>query len=374
MPNCISHNNFGCFEDLAAKIASGSRLTFEYGVRLFQSNDVILLGKLADFARVLRLQHAGREQEKDYVYWINNHHLNLTNICEGKCRFCAYRQESEHPKAFFMSLDKALDYIKNNVSKEAKEIHIVSAINSRCNLDYYVELFKQTRQILPNTHIQALTAVEIEYLSRLSGLSVQAVLEKLAEAGLGSIPGGGAEIFAPHIRQQVCPEKIPGEKWLEVMSVAHKGGIKSNATMLTGIGESYEDRLDHMIKIRELQDKTNGFMSFIPLFCHYEGTELKKQTHTGVEIFKTYALSRLMLDNVPHLKAFRIQVGIPLAQLSLAFGVDDIDGTVVEEKITKSAGAKSSQSISKDELLHLIRNAGKIPVERGTLYNVIKVY
>lgn len=372
MTNMFLNNMPSALEDIAKKITLNERLSFEDGLKLFESSDVLAIGRLADFARINRLKPSN--DEKNHVYWINNHHLNLTNICEGKCRFCAYRKEEKDKKAFFLTLEKAVDYIQNCVSKEAKEIHIVSAINPKCDLNYYVQLFKQCRKILPDTHIQALTAVEIEYLARISGLSIEQTLKILIEAGLGSIPGGGAEIFAPHIREKVCPEKISGEKWLHIMATAHRMGLKSNATMLTGIGESFADKIDHMLKIREVQDSTNGFMAFIPLFCHYENTEIEKQIHTGFDIVKTYAISMLMLDNVPHLKAFRIQVGIPLAQLSLSFGVDDLDGTVVEEKITKFAGAKTSHSISKDELLYLIKSAGKIPVERDTLYNTIKVY
>lgn len=350
------------------KIKAEQRLSFEDGIFLFNSTDIVELGRLADMARGMR----ANPEKKDYVYWINNHHLNLTNICEGTCKFCAYSKEEGEPGSFFMSVDEAVDYVKKNVHKDVSEIHIVSGINPKLNLQYYKDLFSQIKNIVPDCHIQGLTAVEVNYLAELEGMSPKEVLESLIDSGLGSLPGGGAEIFAPHIREKICPEKISGDRWLEIMEIAHNLGLKSNATMLTGVGESVEDKVDHILKVRDLQDKTGGFMSFIPLFCHYENTKLEPQERqTGIEILRTYAVSRLLLDNVEHLKTFWIQVGIPLAQIALSFGADDIDGTVVKEKITHDAGAKTAQAMSKDELLFLIKNSGKVPVERGTLYDVI---
>lgn len=266
-------------------------------------------------------------------------------------------------------------HIEKNISKDIKEIHIVSALNPKCDLDYYVNLLGYCKEVLPNAHIQAFTAVEIDYLSKISGTDIEKVLLELKNAGLGSLPGGGAELFSPEIRAKVCPEKISGESWLNIMKTAHGLGLKSNATMLTGIGESCEDKLDHMLALREAQDETGGFMTFIPLICYYENTEIDRQEDaTGFDIIKDYAISRIMLDNFPHIKSFWIQAGIKLAQISLCAGVDDLDGTVIEEKITRFAGARTGQALSKDELINLIRKAGKIPVERDTVYNIIKVY
>jgi len=367
--------NSNNLDKIKEKIYNGERLDKQDGLTLYESFDILTIGQLADFARKNRLEQLGEAKKTDYVYWINNHHLNLTNICEGSCKFCAYRRKKGEDGAFMYSLDKAIDYIKANVSQNASEIHIVSALNPFWTLENYKDLLKACRQIIPNAHIQAFTAVEVEYISRLSGLSIEKTLKELKDAGLGSLPGGGAEIFAENIRQDVCPDKISGKKWLEIMSIAHKIGLKSNSTMLTGIGETPEDKIDHMLSIRELQDKTGGFMTFIPLFCHYENTEIQDYTpQTGFEAIKEYAVSRLMLDNIPHIKAFWIQIGIKMAQLSLSFGVDDIDGTVMEEKITKFAGATTGNALSKDELIHLIKRAGKTPVERDTVYNTIKVY
>ena len=358
--------------EISEKILNNKRLTKEDGLRLYESFDILSIGALADYARVERLENS---EQADYVYWINNHHLNLTNICEGTCKFCAYRRKEGQDGAFLYTLEKAVEYLETQVNKNASEIHIVSALNPYWTLENYKTLLKECKKTLPNTHIQAFTAVEIDYLAKISNITVEKVLQELIDAGLGSLPGGGAEIFAENIRQKVCPEKISGDKWLEIMEIAHNLGLKSNATILTGIGETSEDKIDHMLKIREVQDRTGGFMTFIPLFCHYENTEISEmQVQTGFETVKDYAISRLMLDNVPHIKAFWIQIGTKLAQVTLSFGVDDLDGTVMEEKITHFAGAKTGNVMTKDELIHLIKRAGKIPVERDTVYNIVKVY
>lgn len=357
------------------KIINSERLSKEDGLSLYKSYDLTEIGMLADLSRVERLKKAGKENEKDYVYWINNHHLNLTNICEGSCKFCAYRRKKGQEGAFGYSIEDAIDYVETKVSDKAREIHIVSAINPVYNLEYYKKLFAACRRAIPNAHVQALTAVEVDYVAGIEGISVEEVLKELISSGLGSIPGGGAEIFAKDVRDKVCPEKISGKRWLEVMESAHKLGLKSNVTMLTGIGESSEDKIEHMLAVRDLQDRTSGFMSFIPLFCHYENTELTENLltgpPTGIEMLKEYAIARLMLDNIPHLKAFRIQTGTRIAQVSLAFGADDIDGTVIEEKITKMAGSKDAYAMKKEEIERLITRAGKVPIERDTLYNHI---
>jgi aminodeoxyfutalosine synthase len=434
LENLIKNSN--PLAEITTKILNNERLTKEDGLKLYKSFDILSIGALADFARIKRLdtpeEKADCEQraqgklcrseesfmasnQADYVYWINNHHLNLTNICEGTCKFCAYRRKDGQDGAFLYTLEKAVEYLETQVSKTASEIHIVSALNTYWNLENCKKLLQECKKILPNTHIQAFTAVEIDYLAKLSGISTKEVLQELKDAGLGSLPGGGAEIFAENIRRKTCPDKISGEKWLEIMEIAHNLGLKSNATMLTGIGETCEDKIDHMLKIREVQDRTGGFMTFIPLFCHYENTELAQsyseqkrhpelvsgsiqseiqseqsnagkmlnqvqhdnnifKQQTGIEILKDYAISRLMLDNVPHIKAFWIQIGTKLAQVTLSFGVDDLDGTVMEEKITHFAGAKTGNALTKDDLSHLIKRAGKIPVERDTVYNIVKVY
>ncbi len=361
--------------DIYEKIRKSERLSFSDGLRLYETSDVLSLALLAETAKITRLKNKDREVEKDYVYWINNHHINLTNICEGSCKFCAFRKKAGENGSYMMLLEEAEEYIKNQISKKVSELHIVSGLNPKLDIDYYKQLFKICKKLLPQAHIQALTAVEADYLAKNSGLSIRETLQELIKAGLDSMPGGGAEIFSANIRQKVCPEKISGEMWLEIMETAHSLGIKSNATMLTGIGESVDDKIKHLLKLRELQDKTQGFMSFIPLFCHYENTSIKPEYETtGIDTVREYALARLMLDNFWHIKAFRIQTGTNMAQLSLFFGSDDLDGTVITEKITRSAGAKTEGEITSEELSALIKNAGKIPVQRDTLYNVIEVY
>ncbi|MDD3013140.1 MAG: aminofutalosine synthase MqnE [Candidatus Gastranaerophilales bacterium] len=370
-----NHNSSKELYEIYRKIIDNQRLSKEDGIKLYESFDILYIGALADLARMNRLRLNNEDKMNDFVYWINNHHLNITNICEGKCKFCAYRKKENESGSFIYSLDDAIKYINSEIDKNTKELHIVSALNPKCDLEYYVALLKSCKQTLPNAHIQAFTAVEIDYLSKISNLSIKEVLLQLKDAGLGSLPGGGAEIFAERIRKEVCPEKISGEQWLEIMRIAHSLGLKSNATMLTGIGETNEDKIDHMLALRETQDKTGGFMTFIPLICHYENTELHIYDEpTGIEILKEYAISRLMLDNIPHIKAFWIQIGIKLAQISLSFGVDDLDGTVIQEKITHSAGATTGQTIYKEELINLIKKSNKIPVERDTIYNIIEEY
>lgn len=357
------------------KIKNNERLSFEDGIYISNINNLIELGLMAQEAFKNRLIHQNKSEHINNVYFINNHHLNLSNICECKCKFCGYRRDENAEGAFKYTIDEAKTYIESKVNPNVSEIHIVSALNECYDLTFYEHLFLFCKNKLPNVHIQALTAVEIDYIAKISNVSINETLIRLKNAGLGSIPGGGAEIFAKNIREKVCPDKISGDKWLEIMKNAHQLGIKSNATMLCGIGESFEDRVEHILKIRETQDKTNGFMSFIPLFCHYDNTEISSDYQlSGHDMLKIYSISRILLDNVSHLKAFWIQTGIKLAQTSLAFGVNDLDGTVVEEKITRFAGAKTGQYIEKNELVRLIKNAGKQPVERDTVYNIIREY
>lgn len=356
---------------IAEKVLSNKRISFDDALTLYESGDLLYVGALAEYARKKRAACG----EENYVYFINNHHLNITNVCEGDCSFCAYRKHKDHNQAYFLELPEIEKYLIENVSKEIKELHIVSALNPKANLKYYIELFNLCKKIIPGVHIQALTAVEIDYLSKIENMPPENILTELSEVGLGSIPGGGAEIFHESIRNMVCPDKISGDRWLDIMKIAHNLGIKSNATMLTGIGESYIHRVDHLERIRSTQDETKGFMTFIPLVCHYENTELEvANNNTGIDNLKDLAISRLYLDNVPHIKAFWIQLGIKLAQVSLAFGVDDLDGTVVKEKISSAAGANSAHCVTKKSLINLIQNASRIPVERDTVYNIIKIY
>ncbi len=362
-------------QQIQDKVINNKRLSKQDGLLLYECNDIMFLAKLADLARINRFKANSKHDEINYVYWINNHHLNLSNICEGNCKFCAFRKEKSQKGAFSLSLDQAVEYIKTKVSPNASEIHIVSSLNPDYDLNFYKNLFKKIKKILPNIHIQALTPVEIDYIAKIEKLTPEHVLCELIDVGLGSLPGGGAEMFSAKIREKLCPNKISGYCWLKIMDIAHSLGLKSNATMLTGIGETSEDKIDHMLAIRDVQDKTNGFMSFIPLVCHYDNTGLTDYKKLSNEnILKNFAIARLILDNINYLKSFWIQIGINLVQKSLSYGVNDIDGTVIEEKISYAAGAGKERFLTESKLIEIVEFQDKIPVERDTLYNIIKVY
>jgi len=350
------------------KLKNGTRLSKEDGIFLYENNDILWLARLS---RHKKLEASGRN-----VYFNVNRHINLTNICVSRCKFCAFGVDQDGAGGpYIMSSQEAFDYGAEAVGTGITEFHIVSALHPDMPFDYYVEVVSQFHQAYPDIHIQAFTAVEIFYFSQISGLSIRDVLLTLKEAGLGSMPGGGAEILNDDIRRELCPRKAMSDEWLEVHRVAHRLGIKTNCTMLYGHIESHEDRINHMIRLRELQDEAPGFQAFIPLPFLPDNTHLTHLKRTSaVEDLKTLAISRLMLDNIDHIKAFWIMLGLPIAQVSLDFGADDIDGTVVEERIMHAAGAQTRRGITRDELINLIKESGYIPVERDTLYNTVRVY
>jgi aminodeoxyfutalosine synthase len=301
-------------------------------------------------------------------------HINPTNICVNRCKFCAFSRSKGQPGAYEMSIEDILAKARS-AEKGVREFHIVSGLHPDLPFSWYLEMLRALKKDFPNVHLKAFTAVEIDYLSRISGLDLQETLLQLKEAGLGSLPGGGAEIFNSSVRSTLCAEKITGDRWLEVIETVHKAGLKTNATMLYGHIETPEHRIDHLLRLRELQDKTGGFQAFIPLSFHSPNTEIKKSAYTtGFDDLKTLAISRLMLDNFDHIKAYWVMLGEKIAQVSLNFGVDDLDGTVVEERITKAAGGTTDGSMAKDDIVHLIKQAGRIPVERDTVYNVVKIW
>ncbi len=348
------------------KALKGERLSREDGIQLIYSDDILFLGKLAQLAK--------NRKTGNYVYFNVNRHINLTNICVSRCKFCAFSRDKDDPDAYLMSVEDAARTAHDSPT-DITELHIVSGLHPDMPFDYYVDVIKTLRKNFPDIHIQAFTAVEIDYFSKISGLSVKEVLQTLKEAGVGSLPGGGAEIFNPEVRGKICEKKATSEEWLNVARTAHQLGLRSNATMLYGHIETLEDRIDHLIKLRELQDETGGFQSFIPLSFHPHNTAFSHLNKpSAVEDLKMLAISRLMLDNFDHIKAFWIMIGLKVAQLSLEFGADDLDGTIVEEKITHSAGAQTEESIEKNELIRLIKEMGRTPVERDTLYNVIRLY
>lgn len=357
--------------DIAHKVYNGERLTREDALRLYESDDLMTVGALAEYAR---RRKAGPGKEK-YVYYIHNMHLNPTNFCVETCRFCSYANPSERSKAYTWTVDKVLEEAGRGSNLGICEIHMVGGLNPACNLAYYQDILTEMRRQYPHIHMKAFTAVEIEYLANLEGMTYEEVLKALIEAGLGSMPGGGAEIFDDAVRERMAVKKTPGPVYVEIHGIAHKLGLKTNATMLTGISESQANKVDHMLMLREQQDKTGGFQCFIPLKCYYEGTDIEPEVTepTPFELLKDVAISRLLLDNFPHIKAYWIQLGVELAQLALSFGADDLDGTIGQEKITHAAGAKTPLQLAKDHMEELISSSGYQAVERDTIYNIKRV-
>ncbi len=353
------------------KVFEGKRLTKDDALSLYLCEDLTLLAALGDFAR---RRKAGVERA-NYVYYIHNMHLNPTNFCVETCRFCSYANPQERQKAYTWTVDQVLEQVERGAKLGIREIHMVGGLNPACDLNYYEEVLQAIKGKFPLIHLKAMTAVEIEYLSNLAGISYDETLQRLIRAGLDSMPGGGAEIFDESVRQNMAVKKTPADIWLEIHGTAHRLGIKTNATMLTGIGENLEHKVDHMLLLREQQDKSGGFMCFIPLKCYYEGTDLagEVQEPQPVMLLKDIAISRLILDNFPHIKAYWIQLGEQLAQLGLSFGADDLDGTIGEEKITHAAGAKTPLQLAKEKMEALIAEAGQTPVERDTVYNIVNV-
>ena len=354
--------------DILEKVEKGERLTREDGIRLMDSKELLMIGYMADLVR--------KRKNGDRAYFIVNRHINHTNVCENLCKFCAFGKRADDPQAYTMTLEEIEQKAMEHQGERISEIHIVGGLNPELGLDYFEEMMRRVRKVLPSVVVQSFTAVEIDYFARIEGISIEEVLRRLKNAGLDSLPGGGAEVFSPRIREKLCEKKISGERWLEIHEKAHHIGMRTNATMLYGHIETTEERIDHMLRLRELQDRTGGFLTFIPLSFHPKNTQLEEQMgstrSTGYDDLKVLAVSRLMLDNFDHIKAFWVYIGPKLAQVSLAFGVDDLDGTVVEEKISHSAGADTDQHITKETLVRMIREAGRIPVERDTLYNVIE--
>lgn len=353
---------------IVEKVQNGIRLSQEDGVYLYNSQDLLALAKLA---RDKKLEVSGRD-----VFFNVNRHINLTNICVSRCQFCAFGVDEDGSGGpYLMTPEAAFEYGAEAVDYGITEFHVVSAMHPHMGLDYYIEVIDRLHQGYPHIHVQAFTAVEIFHFAKISGLSVREVLTRLKDVGLGSMPGGGAEILNDDIRRQLCPRKANSEEWLEVHRIAHELGIKTNCTMLFGHIETINDRIAHMIRLRELQDESPGFQAFIPLPFLPENTRLDHLKRTSsIDDLKTIAVSRLMLDNIDHIKAFWIMLSLPIAQIALEFGADDIDGTVVEERIMHAAGAGTEKGISKDTIIKVIKEAGYQPVERDTLYNVIKSY
>jgi aminodeoxyfutalosine synthase len=309
----------------------------------------------------------------DVTYFNRNLHINATNVCEATCIFCSFsRLKTGDEQAYTMSIDQAVGRVRALRESFVTEVHIVNGLNPDLPFEYYTDLIKAVKAERPDIHVKGFTAVEIHYYSEKYSMTYGEVIDRLREAGLGSMPGGGAEIFHERARRKLCRDKVGSDGWLEVHRVAHKRGMRTNCTMLFGSIERIEERVDHMLRLRALQDETGGFQTFIPLKFHNENNRLQRLSEpTGRDCLMTLAVARLMLDNIPHIKAYWPMLGEEVAQASLAFGTDDLDGTVLEERIYHMAGATTPQGLTRGELISLIRRAGRIPVERDTLYNVV---
>ena len=358
------------FRSIGVKVLNNKRLTDQEALFLFENASLSFAGTLANFVR--------RRLHGDKTFFNRNFHIEPTNVCVFSCHFCSYsRLYAKREEGWELSIDQMLDIVKKYDGKPETEVHIVGGVHPKMNLDYFAELLRKIKQHRPGLHIKAFTAVELDYMFRKAKLGVEEGVQLLKEAGLDSIPGGGAEIFDEEIRQKICADKVDAEGWLHIHEAVHKAGMHSNATMLYGHIENYEHRIDHMRRLRELQDKTGGFNTFIPLKFRNKDNDMSDLPEVSlIEDLKMYAVARLYLDNFPHLKAYWPMLGRKNAQLSLAFGVDDIDGTIDDTtKIYSMAGSEEqTPAMTTEEIVNLIKQVKKHPVERDTLYHVIQEY
>ena len=349
---------------VAEKLAAGERLSFSDGVALYRSSDLLSIGYLANSVR--------ERMNGNRTYFNVNRHINPTDVCVAACKLCAFGKQKRNPTSYTMSLEQVWHTAGIGYDEDVSEFHVVGGLHPELGLDWFCSMFKGLKERFPRVHLKALTMVEIGYLARREKLSVQRTLQQLKDAGIDSLPGGGAEIFNERVRRIICDHKIDGTEWIETARAAHKLGLKSNATMLYGHVETPEDRVDHLIRLRELQDDTSGFQTFIPLAFHPTNTAMQHLPSTsGFQDVKAIAVARLLLDNFPHIKAYWIMMTPKIAQVAQRFGADDIDGTVVEEKIYHDAGAVTPQSLRRDQLLRLISHSGRQAVERDTLYREV---
>lgn len=357
--------SYHAIQSALKKALQGERLSFEDGVNLYHSPDLLELGAVAN---EVNLKKNGRD-----VYFNVNRHINPTNICAMSCKFCAFSRKPGEEGAYAYSEDEIAHRAKMAADSGATEIHMVGGLHPRWKLSNYTNIIRTVKQVAPHVHVKAFTAVELDWLARKERITVAELITQLRDAGLGSFPGGGAEIFTPYVRELICDTKLTGDGWLEIHKTAHKMGLRSNCTMLYGHIEDIPARIDHMMRLRQLQDETSGFNVFIPLAYQPENNELGINRHTyGVDDLKTVAIARLMLDNFRHIKSYWIMTGERVAQTALHYGANDLDGTVVEEKIANMAGSQSGMAMAKSRLLRVIRDAGRIPVERSTVYEPIR--
>jgi aminodeoxyfutalosine synthase len=352
--------------DIAEKVARGQRLSRGDGLHLMATPHLAALGALANAAR--------ERLHGDRTYYIVNRHINYTNICVNRCRFCAFSRSEGEDGAYLLSVEQCLGKAESFRGGRVSEFHVVGGLHPTLGLDYYTGMLSALRSQFPDVHMQAFTAVEIAHIAAVAGISIEECLTRLREAGMGSLPGGGAEVFSSRVRDELCPQKLSADRWLDVMRTAHGLGIRSNCTMLYGHIERPDEVVDHLLRLRDLQDETRGFLAFIPLAFHPRNTALQGVASgpTAYDDLRIIAVSRLLLDNVAHIKVFWIMVGLTLAQVALGFGANDVDGTVVEERITHAAGAETPESLTVGELRRMIESAGRTPVQRDTLYQPVE--
>jgi aminodeoxyfutalosine synthase len=349
---------------IADKVLAGERLSASEGILLYRSPDLLAVGWLAN--------HVREKRHGDICYFNVNRHINPTNICVAHCKLCAFGRDPNAPGAYNFALDEIYQKAAEGVRAGATEFHMVGGLHPELPFEYFLDMIRGLKQRCPTVHLKAFTMVEVGYFSRIAKLSVREVLVALKEAGVDSLPGGGAEIFNPRVRRVICDHKTSGKQWLEIARIAHEIGLRSNATMLYGHIENEEERVEHLLLLRELQDDTHGFQTFIPLAFHPENTALAHLPKTtGFDDLRAIAVSRLLLDNFDHIKAYWVMLTPRIAQVALRFGADDIDGTIVEEKIYHDAGATTEQFTPRSELERLIRAAGRVPFERDTMYRAV---
>ncbi len=349
---------------IADKVLASERLSFDDGVALYRTPDLLAVGWLANFIR--------EKRHGNVTYYNVNRHINPTNVCVAHCKLCAFGRDPGAPGAYTFTLEEMYERADQGVREGATEFHIVGGLHPDLPFDFFLELIRGLKQRHPHVHLKAFTMVEVHYFARIAKLTIDETLQKMKEAGVDSCPGGGAEIFHPRVRRIICDHKVSGRMWLSMAKKAHRLGLPTNATMLYGHVETAEERVDHLVKLREAQDETHGFVAFIPLAFHPDNTPLAHiPKPTGYDDLRNIAISRLLLDNFDHIKAYWVMLTPSIAQIALRFGANDIDGTVVEEKIYHDAGAKTAEFTSRGDLERLIRAAGRIPVERDTLYRPI---
>ncbi len=352
--------------DISEKVLEGERISVEEALKLYKFADLTLLGFLAE--------ELNRSKNGNKAYFITNIQINPTNVCIYQCDFCAFGVKPSDSKAYEMSVEEILTRIHTAYQKGAREVHIVGGIPAHWDYDKYVSLIKKIKETFPDIIIKAWTAVEIHHMAKISGKSYRDILSELKEAGLSALPGGGAEVFSERVRDLISPSKADGKAYIEIHRTAHLLGIPTNTTMLYGHVETVEERIRHMEEIRKLQDETGGFQVFIPLAYWPQGTRLGGKRTSAVDDLKTIALARIFLDNFKNIKAYWITLGERLTQVALNYGANDIDGTIEEEKVVHSAGTDAERGHSKEKLIEIIRKAGKVPVERDTFYNEVRIY